>query len=88
MDGIVFDVFLQCNDVFYIFSIYDLEDVGSVMVYGEVVCLGEFVFVDNMILEDIIIQVGGLMELVFIVCVDVFCCIKDSKGMEVVFIIG
>ena len=36
MDGTAPDVPLQRNDVLYIPSIHDLEDVGSVMVYGEV----------------------------------------------------
>ena len=62
MDGTAPDVPLQRNDVLYIPSIHDLEDVGSVMVYGEVARPGEFAFADNTTLEDIIIQAGGLME--------------------------
>lgn len=79
---------MQRNDVLYIPSIHDLEDVGSIMVYGEVARPGEFAFADNTTLEDIIIQAGGLMESASTVRVDVSRRIKDSKGTEAVSTIG
>ena len=88
MDGTAPDVPLQRNDVLYIPSIHDLEDVGSIMVYGEVARPGEFAFADNTTLEDIIIQAGGLMESASTVRVDVSRRIKDSKGTEAVSTIG
>lgn len=42
MAGTAPDVPLQRNDVLYIPSIHDLEDVGTIMVYGEVARPGEF----------------------------------------------
>ena len=88
MAGTAPDVPLQRNDVLYIPSIHDLEDVGTIMVYGEVARPGEFAFADNTTLEDIIIQAGGLKESASTVRVDVSRRIKDSKGTEAVFTIG
>lgn len=88
MDGTVPDVPLQRNDVLYIPSIHDLEDLGSITVYGEVARPGEFVFADNTTLEDVIIQAGGLKESASTVRVDVSRRIKDSKGTEAVSTIG
>ena len=88
MDGIVPDVPLQRNDVLYIPSIHDLEDMGSITVYGEVARPGEFAFADNTTLEDIIIQAGGLKESASTVRVDISRRIKDSKGTEAVSTIG
>ena len=88
MDGTAPDVPLQRNDVLYIPSIHDLEDVGSIMVYGEVARPGEFAFADNTTLEDIIIQAGGLMESASTVRLGGFPRIKDSKGTEAVSTIG
>ena len=59
MAGTAPDVPLQRNDVLYIPSIHDLEDVGTIMVYGEVARPGEFAFADNTTLEDIIIRLAG-----------------------------
>ena len=72
MDGTAPDVPLQRNDVLYIPSIHDLEDVGSIMVYGEVAVRVSSLLPDNTTLEDIIIQAGGLMESASTVRVECF----------------
>lgn len=88
MDGKLPDIPLQRNDVLYIPSIHDLEDLGSITVYGEVARPGEFAFADNTTLEDIIIQAGGLKESASTVRVDISRRIKNSKGTESVSTIG
>ncbi len=88
MNGTTPDVALQRNDVLYVPSIHDLEDLGNVTVYGEVARPGEFAFADNMTLEDIIIQAGGLKESASTVRVDVSRRIKNNKGTESVSTIG
>lgn len=80
MEGSVPDVVLQRNDVLYIPSIHDLQDMGSITVHGEVARPGEFPYAENTTLEDIIIQAGGLKESASMVRVDVSRRIKDSKG--------
>lgn len=88
MKGTAPDIPLQRNDVLYIPSIHDLEDLGSIIVYGEVARPGEFPFADNTTLEDIIIQAGGLKESASTVRVDISRRIKDNKGTEAVSTIG
>lgn len=88
MKGTAPDIPLQRNDVLYIPSIHDLEDLGSIIVYGEVARPGEFAFADNTTLEDIIIQAGGLKESASTVRVDISRRIKDNKGTEAVSTIG
>ena len=77
------DIALQRNDELYIPSIHDLQDLGTITVFGEVARPGEFPFADNTTLEDIIIQAGGLKESASSVRVDVSRRIKDSKGTQV-----
>ncbi len=88
VEGTVPDIPLQRNDVLYIPSIHDLEDMGEITVFGEVARPGTFVYADNMTLEDIVIQAGGLLESASTVRVDVARRIKDSKGTESSSVIG
>lgn len=84
LNGSVADMPLQRNDVLYIPSIHDLQDLGVVSVYGEVARPGAYPYADNTTLEDMIIQAGGLLESASTVRVDVARRIKDSKGTEAV----
>lgn len=88
IDGVKPDIPLQRNDILYIPSIHDLEDLGSITVFGEVARPGEFVYADNTTLEDIIIQAGGLKESASTVRVDVSRRIKNDKSTEVASTIG
>ena len=82
------DIALQRNDELYIPSIHDLQDIGTITVYGEVARPGDFPFAENTTLEDIIIQAGGLKESASTVRVDVSRRIKDSKGTQTLSQIG
>ncbi len=88
MDGVKPDIPLQKNDVLYIPSIHDLQDLGTITVFGEVARPGEYNYADNTTLEDIIIQAGGLKESASTVRVDVARRIKDEKSTEVPVTIG
>ena len=82
------DIALQRNDELYVPSIHDLQDIGTITVFGEVARPSEFPFAENTTLEDIIIQAGGLKESASTVRVDVSRRIKDNKGTETPSIIG
>ena len=82
LGGIKPDIELKRNDVLYIPSIHDLQDVGNIEIFGEVAHPGRYVFADNMTLEDLVIQAGGLLESASTVKVDVSRRIKDSKSTE------
>ena len=82
MDGTIPDIPLRKNDILYIPSIHDLQDLGSVTIYGEVTKPDEYPYADNMTLEDLIIQAGGLKEAASTVRVDVSRRIKDTKSVN------
>lgn len=81
-DGSAEDIRLRKNDVLFIASVHDLNDVGTITVSGEVARPGEFVFAENTTLEDIIMQAGGLLESASLVKVDVSRRMKDPSGTE------
>lgn len=76
------DVSLRKNDILYIASIHELNDLGYIEVFGEVAKPGQFVFAENTTLEDIIMQAGGLLESASTVKVDVSRRVKNSESME------
>ncbi len=82
MEGTQPDIPLQKNDVLYIPSIHDLEDLGNVQIYGEVAHPGDYPYADNMTLEDLVITAGGLRESASVVRVDVARRVKDPKSTE------
>ena len=82
MDGTQPDIPLQKNDVLYIPSIHDLEDLGNVQIFGEVAHPGDYPYADNMTLEDLVITAGGLRESASVVRVDVARRVKDPKSTE------
>ena len=82
------DIVLKRNDVLYIPSIHDLKDLGNIEVFGEVARPGKYIYADNMTLEDLIIQAGGLLESASMVKVDVSRRIKNSKSTEATSTIG
>jgi protein involved in polysaccharide export with SLBB domain len=82
MNGTAADIALKPNDVLYIPSVHDLNDIGYVTVTGEVAKPGTFIFADNMTIEDVIIQAGGLLESASTAKIDVSRRIKNPQGME------
>ena len=74
------DIALQRNDELYIPSIHDLQDIGTISVFGEVARPGTFPYAENTTLEDLIIQAGGLRESASTVRIDISRRIKNSKG--------
>ena len=77
MEGTSPNLPLMKNDILYIPSIHDLEDRGNVVIHGEVAQPDSYPYADNMTLEDLIIQAGGLREAASVVRVDVSRRIKN-----------
>ena len=88
LNGTKPDIALKRNDQLYIPSIHDLQDVGTLTIFGEVARPGSFPFAENMTLEDLIIQAGGLLESASTVKVDISRRIKDNKSTEMTATIG
>ena len=79
MNGTKPDIALQRNDVLYIPSIHDISEIGKIDIFGEVAKPGKYVYADNMTLEDLVIQAGGLLETASTVKVDVSRRIKNNS---------
>lgn len=88
LEGSFPDVPLRRNDVLFIPSSRDLADMGSIQVSGEVNRPGEFAYADNLTLEDIVLQAGGLKDAASTVRVDVSRRIRNPKSTESVSTIG
>jgi len=81
MNGTSPNLALMKNDILYIPSIHDLEDRGNVIVHGEVTHPDSYPYADNMTLEDLIIQAGGLKEAASTVRIDVSRRIKNPRSI-------
>ena len=80
MDGTSQNIILAKNDILYIPSIHDLEDRGDVVIHGEVAKPDSYPYADNMTLEDLVIQAGGLREAASVVRVDVSRRIRNPHS--------
>ena len=82
MDGTAPDIELIKNDVLYISSIHDLNDLGTITVIGEVARPGTFAFAENTTIEDAIMRSGGLLESASTAKIEVSRRIKDAGSLE------
>lgn len=80
LNGTVADIPLRKNDVLYIPSIHDIKEEGTVSIHGEVSYPGVYRFADNMSLEDLVLQAGGLLDAASTVKVDVSRRVKNPKA--------
>ncbi len=61
-DGTQADVELRNNDILFIPSLFDVGEVKTFSIFGEVMFPGDYKFADNTGIEDLILQAGGLKE--------------------------
>lgn len=80
LNGTVADIPLKKDDHLYIPSIHDLKEEETVSIYGEVLTSGTFLHSDNMTIEDLIVQSGGLREAAATIRVTVTRRIKNPKS--------
>ena len=83
IDNGIAEVELKNNDILYISSIHDLQDIGDITINGEVARPGTYVFAANTTIEDAIIQAGGLLESASTAKVDVSRRIKDPSSQAI-----
>lgn len=77
------NIVLRKNDVLFIPSVNELNELGKFVIYGEIARPGEYDFSDNTTLEDLIIQAGGLLESASTARIDVSRRIIDPKSTAV-----
>ncbi len=80
LNGTAEDVELRNNDLLYIPSIFDLQEEQTISISGAVGYPGTYKFAEEMGVEDVIVQAGGLKESASVVKVDVARRIKDPKS--------
>lgn len=80
LNGTVADIPLKKDDHLYIPSIHDLKEEETVSIHGEVQNSGTFLHSDNMTIEDLIVQAGGLREAAATTRVTVTRRIKNPKS--------
>ena len=60
--GSIPDIKLKRNDLLVVSSLSEIEDRGTLSIQGQVARPGTYPFADNMSLEDLILQAGGLLD--------------------------
>lgn len=80
MNNTVSDIALKPNDVLFIPTKQDMVQNRVVTISGEVYRQGTYKYADNMTLEDLVLQAGGLKETASMVKVDVSRQIIDTKA--------
>lgn len=74
------DLTLRVNDVLYIPSIFELKENYTVNIEGEVSRPGTYKYAEGMVIEDLIVQAGGLREAASVVRIDVARRIKNPHS--------
>ena len=82
MNGNVADIALQKNDRVVITTIEGMRQEQTVTIYGAVGEPGTYPYAENMTIEDLLVDAGGLLESASTVNVSISRRIKDSKSTE------
>ena len=82
MNGTVADIPLENEDELFIPTQSELIASRLVTISGEVLAPGDYPWAENLTIEDLVMQAGGLTDAASVVKVDVSRRIKDPKSME------
>lgn len=82
LNGTTPDIALRKDDVLFIPSIHDMQEGRTLTISGEVAKPGVFPYADNITLEDLVLQAGGLKEAASTVRIDVARRVKDPKATK------
>lgn len=82
MEGTAQDETLRNNDILFIPSLFDVGEIKTFSVYGEVMFPGDYRFAENTSIEDLILQAGGLKEDASLSKVDVVRRNRDKDATE------
>lgn len=82
IEGTAEDVTLRNNDILFIPSLFDIGEIKTFSVYGEVLFPGDYRYADNTSIEDLILQAGGLREDASLSKVDVVRRNRDKDATE------
>lgn len=80
LNGTSPDIPLRNNDALFIPSKYDIQDMGTLEINGEVTNPGIFPYSDNTTVEDLVLLAGGLTDAASVARVDVSRRISDNTS--------
>lgn len=80
MNGTVSDIALMPDDVLFVPSAHSLKEIGDFTINGLVANPGNYEFIENTTLEDLILKAGGLLDGASMVKIEVARRRKDPKS--------
>ena len=80
MNGTAPDMALKNEDVLFIPTLAEHQNVHTLTINGEVIFPGTYEYADNMTIEDLILQAGGLTDAASTVKVDVARRLRDPEA--------
>lgn len=83
LNGTLADITLKREDIVTIPSVFDLQEEYYVQIDGEVRNPGQYPFMYNSTVEDIIIQAGGLLESASMAHMEVARRVKDAQSTAI-----
>lgn len=83
LNGTMADMQLQRNDELYIPSIFDIREDYTININGAIRTPGTYKYAENMSVEDLIIQAGGLLESASVIKIDIARRLKDPKNVSI-----
>ena len=88
LNGTVADIPLVKNDILYIPSIHDIQEEQTVTIHGEVANPGTFLYSENLTIEDLVLQAGGLLEAAATTKVEIARRVKSPKSEDFTLTVG
>ena len=82
MNGTEADVTLRNEDIIFIPTLAEHQNLRTLTITGEVIFPGTYEYADNMTLEDFILQAGGLTDRASRVKIDVSRRLRDADATE------
>lgn len=82
MNGIAADVPLQNEDVLFVPTLAEHQNLRTLTIDGEVICPGTYEYSDKMAIEDLVLMAGGLTDDASMVKIDVSRRIIDPQARE------
>ena len=82
MNGTVADVPLQNEDVLFVPTLIEHQNLRTLTIDGEVICPGIYEYADKMTIEDLILQAGGLTDEASTVKIDISRRLYDPQARQ------
>ena len=82
LDGTAADIALMNEDILFVPTLAEHQNLRTLTITGEVIFPGTYEYADNMTLEDLILQAGGLTDRASVTKIDVSRILRDAHATE------